>query len=263
MRILFKAIPILFIMLGFLVRPLDVLGDSGHDVLLRKAYELKAQYKETEALAVYEQIIAADEANYEALCHASLLHSQMGNRFSDDTRKLNHFSTAKDYAQRAYLMDSADARANFAMALSLASLATVSGPKQRLATFAEIKPYLDATLQADFSHADAWHLMGRWYFKMANLNFAEVAAYKVMLGSVSDKAITNQNAIYAMEMAILHNPNNLRYYFDLANIYQEMKNKEACVYTLQRAMAQNLDLQTKEELELSRRCKILLQEYSK
>ncbi|MBX0334975.1 hypothetical protein K3G39_17190 [Pontibacter sp. HSC-14F20] len=263
MRIFFKAIPILFIMLGLLVRPLDALGDSGHDVLLKKAYELKEQYKETEALAVYEQIIAADESNFEALCHASLLHSLMGNRFSDDSRKISHFSTAKAYAHRAYLLDSTDARSNYAMALSLASLAMVSGPKQRLAMISETKSYLDGALAADDKHADAWHLLGRWYFKMANLNFAEITAYKVILGGMTEKSATNKDAIYAMEMAILHNPNNLRYYFDLANIYQEMKNKEACVYTLQRAMAQNLELQTKDELELSRRCKIMLQEYQK
>ncbi|WP_245868660.1 tetratricopeptide repeat protein [Pontibacter ramchanderi] len=250
-------------MLGFLVRPLDALGDSGHDVLLKKAYELKEQYKETEALAVYEQIIAADESNLEALCQASLLHSLMGNRFSDDTRKLNHFSTARTYAHRAFLLDSTGARSNYAMALSLASLAMVSGPKQRLALIGETKSYLDGALAADETYADAWHLLGRWYFKMANLNFAEITTYKVMLGGMTEKTATNKDAIYAMEMAILHNPNNLRYYFDLANIYQEMKNKEACVYTLQRAMAQNINLQTKEELELSRRCKIMLQAFQK
>lgn len=261
MRILSRAIPILCIMLGFLIRPLDVLGDSGHDVLLRKAYELKAQYKEIEALAVYEQILEVDSQNFEALCQASLLHSQMGNRFSDDTRKLNHFTTAKAYAERAYQLDSADARGNYAVALSLASLSTVSGPKQRLAILTSIKPYVDAALVADETHADAWHLLGRWYFKMANLNFAEVAAYKMMLGGAGDRTVRNQDAIYAMERAILHNPNNLRYYFDLANIHKEMKNKEACVHTLERAVAQNPDLRTKEELELSRRCKIMLQEY--
>jgi regulator of microtubule dynamics protein 3 len=261
MRILSKAIPILLIMLGFLISPLEVLGDSGHDVLLRKAYELKTQYKETEALAVYEQIIAADAASFEALCHASLLHSRMGDRFTDDSRKLEHFNTARTYATRAYELNPLDARANYAMALSLSCLAMVSGPKQRLTLIAQVKDYLDATLYTDGGHADAWHLLGRWYFKMANLNFAEVAAYK-MMGGISEKA-NNQDAVYAMQMAIHHNPTNLRYYYDLACIYQEMKEKEFSVATLQQAVALNLDLQTKEEMELSRRCKIMLQDYLK
>ena len=261
MRILFKVIPIL-ILFGFLLPPGEAAGESGHEVLLKKAYELQIQYKETEALAVYEQIISADAENFEALCQASLLHSRMGERFADDSRKMDHFNFAKTYAMRAHQLDSTDARSNYAMALSLASLVMISGPKQRLALTNQVKTYLDNALLCDNTHADAWHLLGRWYFKMANLNFAEITAAKMLFGGVSGK-ISNQDAVHAMEMAIQHNPNNLRYYYDLACIYQEMKDKPSCASTLQQALALNLELQTKEELELSRRCKIMLQDQYK
>ncbi|MBD1396010.1 hypothetical protein H9Q13_02435 [Pontibacter sp. JH31] len=231
-------------------------------MLLKKAYELQIQFKETEALAVYEQIITADADNFEALCQASLLHCRMGERFADDSRKMEHFNTAKLYAMRAYQLDTTNTRSNYAMALSLASSAIISGPKQRLALTNQIKSYLDKALFYDNRHADAWHLLGRWYFKMANLNFAEVTALKMMFGGVNDK-VTNQDAVHAMEMAILHNPSNLQYYYDLACIYQEMKDKAGCASTLQQALTLNLDLQTKEELELSRRCKIMLQDQHK
>lgn len=249
-------------MLGTLLSPTWAAGDSGHDVLLKKAHELQSQYKETEALSVYEQIIADDAVNFEALYNASLLHNKMGERFTDDTRKLEHFTTAKNYAQRAYNLDSEDVRSNYAMALSLSAMAMVSGPKQRLALTNQVKTYLDAALAADSNHAESWHLLGRWYFKMANLNFAEVAATKVIFGGVKGKA-SNLDAVNAMEKAIMHNPLNLRYYYDLATIYQEMKDKAACTATLERALSLNLDLHTKDELELSRRCKIMLQEHHK
>jgi regulator of microtubule dynamics protein 3 len=261
MRILFKIIA-MSLMLGFGLPSLEATADSGHEVLLKKANELKVQYKETEALAVYEEVIAASPDNFEALCNASILHNRIGERYPDESHRLEHFTTAKAYAQRAYELDASDARSNYAMALSMACLAMVSGPKQRLAFTHDIKTYLQAALRADSSHSDAWHLLGRWYFKMANLNFAEMTALKMMLGGLKGKA-SNTDAVNAIEMAILHNPNNLRYYFDLANIYQEMKDKQASVNTLQRALALNLDLQTKEEMELSRRCKIMLQEYQK
>lgn len=262
MRILFKAIPILFIMLGLLLRPMHAMGDSGHDALLRKAYELKTQYKETEALAVYEQILQADSQNLEALSQASILHSRMGDRYADDSRKQEHFDKARSYASLALLHGTADARANYAMALALASAATISGPKLRLQLIGDVKPYLNAALAADSSQADAWHLLGRWAYKMANLNFAEVATYKVMLGGLSEKP-TNQDAIHALNMAIRHNPNNLRYYFDLANVFHEMKQTQASVATLEKAMSLGLELHTKEELELIRRCRLMLQGYTK
>ncbi|WP_018478087.1 tetratricopeptide repeat protein [Pontibacter roseus] len=226
-------------------------------MLLKRASELKQQYKETEALALYEEIISAAPDNFEALCSASLLHNRMGERYADDSRKLNHFNQAKSYALRAYEIDSLDANANYAMALSLVSLAMMSGPKQRLAVTNQVKHYLDAALRRNATHADAWHLLGRWYFKMANLNFAEVAAAKMLFGGIREK-VTNQDAISAIEAAITQNPNNLQYYYDLACIFQEMKDKAACASTLQRALSLNQTLQTKEELELSRRCKIML-----
>jgi tetratricopeptide (TPR) repeat protein len=261
MKRLFKAIPLLFVF-ALLLHPCDAAGGSGHDVLLKRAYELQLQYKETEALAVYEQILATAPENYEALCNASLLHSRMGERYADDSRKINHFNIAKSYALRAYELKPADAGSNYAMALSMALSAQVSGPKQRLAVTNQVKSYLDAALLADSTNADAWHLLGRWYFKMANLNFAEVAATKMIFGGLSQK-VTNLDAVYAMENAIRFNPNKLLYYYDLACIYEEMKNREACASTLQRVLSLNLPFETKEELELSRRCKIMLQEQQK
>lgn len=261
MKRLFKAI-LLFMMFGFLLSPCEAAGGSEHDGLLKRAHELQLQYKETEALAVYEQVLASSPQNYEALCSASLLHTRMGHRFDDDSRKINHFTKANAYAVRAYALDSVDANSNYMMALSLASLAMVSGPKQRLAVTNQIKSYLDAALRADQEHADSWHLLGRWYFKMANLNFAEVAASKMIFGGIKEKA-TNQDAIQALEKAIQYNPKQLNYYYDLASIYQEMKDKEACASTLQRVLTLDLQLHTKEELELSRRCKIMLQEQLK
>ena len=261
MKRLLKAIPIL-IMFVLLLPPCEAAGGSGHDALLKRAHELQSQYKETEALAVYEQVLATSPDNYEALCNASLLHSRMGERYADDSRKISHFNLARSYALRAYELKPSEADSNYAMALSMALTALVSGPKQRLAITNQVKPYLDAALMADSTNAEAWHLLGRWYFKMANLNFAEVAASKVFFGGVGQKP-TNQDAVHALENAIRFNPNKLLYYYDLACIYEEMKNKQACTSTLQRVMSLNLSFDTKEELELSRRCKIMLQEQEK
>ncbi len=233
---------------------------SGNEQLLRKAEELITNYKDVEALSVYEQVLAAAPDNYEALCKASFLHCRIGDRFSDDTHKLNHFAKAKQYAIRAYEINPDDAESNYVMALSLAGSAMLAGPRQRLAVTNQIKSFLDAALACNSEHAGSWHLLGRWYFKMANLNFAEVAASKVFFGGVCERP-ANNDAVEAMKMAIKYNPNNIRYYYDLATIYQEIKDNEAFVKTLEQALTISLD--TKEELELSRRCKIMLQQHAK
>ncbi|MFT2007839.1 tetratricopeptide repeat protein [Pontibacter sp. 13R65] len=236
-------------------------GSYDHEQLMQRAEFLLNNYKETEALRIYEEVLALSADNFEALCKASLLHNRIGDRYSaNDTRQMEHFSKAKDLATRAHGLNPTDAETNYLMALSMSNLATVLGPKQRLEMTNQVKNYLDAALACRSDHAGAWHLMGRWQYKMANLNFAEIAASKMFFGGIAEKT-TNSDAIQSLQKAIAISPQNIRYYYDLATIYQEMKEKEACVNVLKEALTVNME--TKEEYELSRRCKIMLEDQAR
>ncbi|NDK54308.1 hypothetical protein GWO68_00115 [Pontibacter sp. BT213] len=228
--------------------------------LLKKAEELMGNYRDSEALAMYEEVLLAAPDNYTALCKASFLNCRIGERITDEGTKIAFYTKAKQYATRAYELKPADAEANYAMAMALGATAMVSGPKQRLENINQMKSFLDAALAANNKHAGAWHLLGRWYFKMANLNFAEAAASKMFFGGVCGEA-TNEEAATALQTAIKYNPHNIQYYYDLATIYKEMKITEACTKTLEQAIA--LDVTTRDELELARRCKIMLQQSKK
>jgi tetratricopeptide (TPR) repeat protein len=235
-------------------------ASSGHEQLLQQAERLLSSYKDNEALLLYEQVLTAAPDNIEALCKATLLHCRIGERYQDETFKAKHYLKAKLYAQQAYELNPDDAESNYAMALALGSEAMISGPKQRLIGINELKTFVDAALAIDSSHAGAWHIMGRWYYKMANLNLAEKVASKVFFGGICGEA-TNEAAASALEQAILYDPSNIRFYYELACIYDEMKASEAYKITLEKAVA--LTFETREELELSRRCKIMLQQHQK
>lgn len=247
-----------FLLIIMLIATLPLAAtDSGNEkLLLEKAQELLKNYKDTEALQVYEQVLATAPQNYEALCKASYLHCRIGDRYQDETTKIEHFEKAKTYAMQAYGLRPADVEANFVMAMSIGNLAMVSGARKRLEGINQAKAFVDEALKNNQTHAGAWYLLGRWHFKMANLNLAEVAAAKMLFGGVSDEA-SNLKAIDAIQTAIKYSPETIRYYYDLATIYKELKEDEACVNTLEKAMA--LQVTTSEDLELARRCKMMLQ----
>lgn len=232
-------------------------GSTSSTELMQKAQELLSNYKDSEALLLFEQVIVQSPDNYEALCKASYLHCRIGDRFSDETRKSDHFLQAKKYAFRAYELQPTDAEANYVMALAIGCSAMTEGARQRLEGINQVKSFVDAALLDNREHAGAWYILGRWYFKMANLNFAEKAAAKLFFGGVCGEA-TNQKAAEAIEQSITFDANNIKYYFDLASVYKEMNEINACISTLQKATT--LTFETKEELELSRRCKVMLRE---
>ncbi|RAU83420.1 tetratricopeptide repeat protein [Pontibacter arcticus] len=233
---------------------------SGNERLMQRAEALLSSYKDSEALMLYEQVLDSAADNYEALCKASFLHCRIGERYLDETTKGKHFSKAKAYALRAYGINPLDAESNYVMAMAMGCEAMVAGPKKRLTAIYQMRSYLDIALAGNEQHAGAWYMLGRWYFKVANLNVAEQTAAKFFFGGVNEKA-TNQDAVAALEKAISYEPSNIRYYYDLACVYDEMKDKSACISTLEKALT--VELETKEELELSRRCKIMLEQRMK
>jgi regulator of microtubule dynamics protein 3 len=250
----------LCMLLCVMANSVTAVAGAGTEVLLKKAAELMSNYKDSEALTLYEQVLLTEPENYTALCKASLLNFRIGDRVSDESSKLEYFTKAKQFAQKAYVLKPTHADANYVMALSVGSLAMISGPKKRLAGINQVKTFIDTAIENDPQHAGAWHLLGRWHFKMANLNLAEVAASKMFFGGLYEPA-SNEEAVTAIRTAISFNSNNIQYYYDLATIYQELKNKDACHEALEQAVA--LEVSTREELEISRKCKLLLAQITK
>lgn len=252
----------LLMMLGLSTAPVCAFNGSGIETeqLLKKAEELMVNYRDSEALAMYEEVLLVAPDNYTALCKASFLNCRIGERITDEGTKIAFYTKAKQYATRAYELKPVDAESNYVMAMSLGAMAMISGPKQRLESINQMKSFLDAALVANSKHAGAWHLMGRWYFKMANLNFAEATASKMLFGGICGEA-TNEEAATALQTAIKYNPKKIQYYYDLATVYREMKSTDACTEILEHAIA--LEVTTRDELELARRCKFMLQQYKK
>jgi tetratricopeptide (TPR) repeat protein len=236
-------------------------GGVGSDQLLWEANQLFKEFKDAEALEKFEQLIKEQPNHQEALCKASVLSTRIGGRFEDDTRKGHYFEKALLLSSRAIGVDSTKAEANYVRALALGSMSQVSGFKDRLLYLVTSKRYIDRTLAIDDKHAGAWHLQGRWSYKVANLTIAEKAASKFLMSSGPLPIASNQDALSAISKAIDLDPSNLLYYFDLARVQKEVDLKSECIETLQKALDQKLV--TTEDLELSRRCKLLLQQVLK
>jgi len=254
----YKIIMAIMVWLAFAGPALAVVPDEDDD-LLKEANSLLEQFKDSEALEKFQLILLDKPDHYEALFKASLLKSRIGARYTDETEKIQYYTAAKVYAESALKVQPKGADSHYAMALAINNLTMVTGPKDRLVNLHIIKEHLDKALNINPEHAAAWQLLGRWYYKVANLNFLEATATKFLTG-VLPVGASNYRAIESLQKSIVLNPLNISGYYDLAIIYHDTKQITESIEVLKEAL--KLNLITSEDLEISRRCKAMLQQIS-
>jgi len=199
------------------------------DSLMKDGIELRKQYKDSEALAIFEQVLAIQPDNYEALWSASLMSAWIGNREDNKDKKKLFFNASKDYAVKAMNIDSAAYYSNYVMAVAIGRMALISSTKERVGSAKIIKFYADKAILADSTEPGGWGLLGRWHHKLLVLNFAERAAAKLLFGGLPEGA-SKEKALYSFKKAIEIKPNFILYKRDYVKaLYDFGFNKEASI----------------------------------
>lgn len=204
-------------------------------LLNEQGEKLIAAKKEEAAFEKFKSALKSDPFNYVAAWNASFLCSKIGNRQEDLNKKKEYFVMAKQYAVKALKINPNDAESNFVMSVALGRMALISGTKDKVAASRDIKKYADLALKFNPNHAGAWHVLGKWNYKMANLNFAEVAVANTLFGGIPPGA-TEEEAIRCYNKAIALDPTYILYQLDMAEAYNSKGMKEKAMDTLKKAI---------------------------
>jgi tetratricopeptide (TPR) repeat protein len=240
------------------VKPLST--DPAIGQLLAEAKTLQEHYHESEALAKYEQALAKAPATYEALWQAAVLSVRIGTRYTDETRKSAYFSAARLYANRALVVQPDGGEGHYAEALALANQATLLAARGRLLAYREMKPHVFKAVARRPDWADAWQLLGRWHYRVDHYNLLERVFSRVFLGGRPSGAGTRK-AIDALIRAHELAPQRIEFCYDLARVHLNQGQRNRAIAVLQEAVS--LTPVTAEELEISRRCRRLLEQLNR
>jgi len=223
--------------------------------LLAEARALQKQYKDSEALAKYEQILGQAPGNYQALWEAAVLSVRIGARYTDETRKSAYFAAARLYSTRSLVVNPDGAEGNYAEALALVNQATLLNARGRLLAYKEMREYVFKATEKAPNWADAWQLLGRWHYRVDHYNPLERAYSKLVLGGMPNGASTRR-AIVALAKAHELDPKRIQFCYDLARVRMNQGQRSQAIAVLQEAA--QLTPVTSEELEMSRRCRSML-----
>ncbi|RSK25243.1 hypothetical protein EI290_17630 [Hymenobacter metallilatus] len=228
--------------------------------LLSEAGRLQAEYHESEALSKYEQILSKAPATYEALWQAAVLSVRIGSRYTDETRKSAYFAAARLYANRALVVQPDGAEGHYAEALTLANQATLLSARGRLLAYREMRSHVFRATELRPDWADAWQLLGRWHYRVDHYNIPERIFSRIFLGGVPASASTFM-AVDALRKAHELEPKRIQFAYDLARVYLNRSQQTRATAVLQEAVA--LTPVTADELEISRRCRRMLEQLNR
>jgi Flp pilus assembly protein TadD len=137
---------------------------------------------------------------------------------TSDKRQLG--TTAVAYAERAVALAPNDPETHLALAISYGKIVPFEGTKQRIITSRLIKNAADKVLVLDPKNDLAWHVLGRWYFRLADLNAVERAWAQVAYGKLPSAEY--EDAVRCYEKAIQLNTNRLMHCIELGHTYAQM-----------------------------------------
>jgi len=193
---------------------------------LQQANTLLKQFKEPEALAIYQQVAALQDTNMAVLVKCVELNCSIGTRQADKDAKSGYFYIAKQYADKAMALDSNNSDALYSQALTYAKLASIEDENKKIIEKVKImKSYADRAVRANPNNAMANHIEGKWHYELLSLNWFKKAALKTFYG----KGLATpdiDSAITYMEKCRALSPYFVLNYLDLAKAYG-LKNRPA------------------------------------
>ncbi|MCA6450411.1 MAG: hypothetical protein IM584_01175 [Chitinophagaceae bacterium] len=221
----------LVILLGSLL--MLTAGAQDINVLLKEADNLEKQLKEPEALDRYKQVLLQNPVQLKALVKAAELNVALGNRQTDKNSKRLYYETALSFANRAFMADSNQADASYAMSMASGKMTDVETENRKIVAYVkDVKKYADRALSINPNHARANYTLGKWHYEMANLSGVKKMAVKLFYGGLPEGNL--DDAIMYMEKCRSLEPYFVSNYLDLAKAYKDNRRPAQAIEVLNR-----------------------------
>jgi tetratricopeptide (TPR) repeat protein len=156
------------------------------------------------ALASYRRAVEIDSSNYEALWKLARAHIDVGTSLPKN-EQLQYYVFGEKLARRCVTLHPDSAEGHFYLAVALGRVALHQGGKRKIQIAKEVKAEAERALQCNPKHDGALHVLGRWNYELAELNFIERAVAKIVFGGLPTGASYEQAAQY-FEQAIAQRP---------------------------------------------------------
>lgn len=191
-----------------------------------RAAALYRQFKSGEALAELKKALALAPDDPEILIWIARTYIDVGDLIPETTpgwqaKRIERYRAAERYARAAVTASPESTWPHFFLAVALSKLADFCGTKKQIVLAKEIRKEVDRAIALDPDNGFAYHVLGVWHRRMAEINQAERLLARVLLLK-SVPAGHLDDSVHFLEKAIRHNPDVITHHLELARTYHAL-----------------------------------------
>jgi len=176
------------------------------------------------ALEYYQKAYDLDSTNYDACWKLSRAFVDVGETLEDDPRA-EHYNKGNLYGEKAVDLNPEGSKGHLRLSIAIGRVALDAGAKERVRLSKEVKKEVDLAIKLDPNDDIAYHVLGRWNRKLANLSWIERGFANMFLGGVPEDA-SEENAVTSFKKAIEINPGYINHHLELGMTYEMMDMEE-------------------------------------
>jgi tetratricopeptide (TPR) repeat protein len=176
----------------------------------------------SDALSAYQQALATDPNNYDALWRAARSGVDLAAVEPSADQRTAMYKTAQDQAGHAVQLNPSGADGHFILSEALGRMAQSLGPRDRVKYAGRVRDEAMACLKIEPKHAGCLHVMGVWNAEVMRLNGLTRMIARNFLGGQIFSEASWANARHYLEEAVTNDPRRIVHRLDLARVYADI-----------------------------------------
>ena len=189
------------------------------DSLMTEAKKTESSMQEKSAFHLFVEAQKIKPADPIALYKCSELASRIGNRESSEASRNRYYQSALAYARQMVKLYPQNDQSHLALSIALGRIALTKSGKEKVVTVKEIKQAAESAVKINPQNYKAWHVLGKWYYEVSNLNLVERAAIKLFFGGMPEASFARSIQCYEKAKSI--QPNFNLNHLELAKAYHK------------------------------------------
>ncbi len=236
MRLLTSSITIKAFSMATVLLLTSVAGQAQSAVELMASGEVcDLKFQPGDALKFYLPAEKLEPDNVDLLLHIARQYRHLMQDATKTEEKIRLGCISKDYAERAVKLAPNESEAHLSVAISNAKMSPMLGNKQKLEASRQVKAEVEKAIALDPSKDLAWHILGCWHQRLAEVGFFTRAMAKVAYGGLPPA--TNDEALKCFQTAIKLNPGRLIHYIELGRTYAQMGQEDEARHYIKKGLA--------------------------